>query len=304
MSPLEIFFASDNNYAKHLLVTINSIILNSNKEDINFYVLDGGISDLYKAKIKNLAKNVEFITIEDKYFEKIPNTEGISCWSKQMYFRYFIPKIKPNLKKALYLDCDAAILSSLKDLWDIDLKDKYCAVVKDYNTKYSTGSAINLGLKNYFNAGVILINNEKWVNENVTDMLIDATNYLFKENKLIFPDQDAMNYAFRENVIFLNPKFNFQANADTKMLEEVDKPVIVHYNGGDKPWNKGYEFYSDVYLKSLYMAGFKKEYFLIKLNHILWKTLHTIFSVKNKYTNGQKYKVFKILGFKYEKSVI
>lgn len=297
MSSLEIFFASDDNYAKHLLVAINSIIINSDKEDINFYILDGGISDFYKAKIKSLAGNVEFITIDEEYLKKIPNSKGLSFWSKQMYFRYFIPKIKPNLKKALYLDCDVVILSSLKELWDTNLEDKYCAVVKDYNSKYSIGSAANLGLKNYFNSGVILINNEKWVNENVTDMLICATNHLFKENKLIFPDQDSMNYAFRENVIFLNPKFNLQANADSKIFKEINEPVIVHYNGGDKPWGKGYEFYPDAYLKSLYMVGFKKEYFLIKLNHMFWKIIHTVFSVKNKYVNKQKYKVFKILGF-------
>ena len=300
MSAIEIFFASDNNYARHLLVAINSIVLNSKNANCNFYILDGGISNFYKNKIKQIADNVEFIVLDKSYTEKLPCPRGAECWGKLMYYRYFIPIIKPNLKKALYLDCDVAVTSSLKELWEINLENKYCAAVIDYNYKYSAQCAINVGVKNYFNSGVVLINNEKWANENVAGKLVDATNNLFSENKLIFPDQDAMNYVFKENIVFLNPKFNFQANANTEMDKEGEAPIIVHYNGGSKPWRNGYEFFPDAYLIPLYKAGFKKEYFKIKLNHIIWKVLQTIFDVRNEYINNQKYKRITILGIRFK----
>ena len=47
---ISIFLTSDENYAKYMAVTIQSIISNT-KEKINFYILDGGIAKTTKNKI-------------------------------------------------------------------------------------------------------------------------------------------------------------------------------------------------------------------------------------------------------------
>ena len=50
---LPIFLSSDENYAKYLTVTLQSIIANT-KEKISFYVLDGGISEVNKTRIQKM----------------------------------------------------------------------------------------------------------------------------------------------------------------------------------------------------------------------------------------------------------
>lgn len=246
----EIFFASDNNYAQHLCVAIASILKNSKEEEcFNFYILDSNISEENKTKIKNLSKikefDIEFIKVDQELFKDCPHTlERITL---QTYYRYIIPKIKPNLDKVLYLDSDIVILDSLSDLWNISLNENYGVVVEDLNKNSSPKDAKRLGLKNYFNAGVLLINNKKWIEDNISQKLFDNTAKLFKEGNLIWQDQDALNYTFQDRVIFASPRFNLQQAVYRKPLiskytkneikEAKNNICILHYSNQYKPWN-------------------------------------------------------------------
>lgn len=298
-----IFFASDDNYSMHLTVAITSILINSKiGEFFNFYVLDGGIKNKNKEKITNLKKiknfNLEFIQIKNEKIDKCPMAGLENVFSRQAYYRYLIPFIKPNLDKALYLDCDVAVNSSLLELYQTDLKNAFCAVCKEENNSYLEINCKNTEVKNYFNSGVMLINCKKWREENIFEKLIENTDFLFKENRLKFLDQDALNYTFRENVIFIDLKFNFQSN-NMKAKKPKTLPAIIHYSSRRKPWKKGYEFFPECYLKPLYIAGFKKEFYKIKLNHFIWKFINSIFNVKNFYKENKKHKLITILGFDY-----
>lgn len=54
---INICFASDANYAKYMGIAISSILRHKNEEDdIHIYVLDGGILQEDKNKIKSLEK--------------------------------------------------------------------------------------------------------------------------------------------------------------------------------------------------------------------------------------------------------
>ena len=299
-----IFFASDDNYSMHLTVAITSILINSKiGEFFNFYILDGGIKNKNKEKITNLKKiknfNLEFIQIKNEKIDKCPIPKGAEGFTKQMYFRYLIPIIKPNIDKALYLDCDLAVCSSLFELYQIDLKNFYCAAILDEGEHQYKINCKNAGVNKYFNSGVMLINCKKWREENLSDKLIQNTKLLFNKNRLMYPDQDVLNYTFKENVFFMENKFNFQSIRGFE--KNKTKPVIVHYSGGKKPWKKGYEFFPECYLKPLYIAGFKKEFYKIKLNHFIWKFINSIFNAKNFYMEKKKYKMITILGFKFIK---
>ncbi|MDS8186427.1 glycosyltransferase, partial [Streptococcus pneumoniae] len=82
-------------------------------------------------------------------------------WEKQdhissiTYARYFIPEYVPE-DKVLYLDSDLIVNTSLEKLFSICLEEKSLAAVKDTD-----------GIT--FNAGVLLINNEKWRQEKLKE---------------------------------------------------------------------------------------------------------------------------------------
>ncbi|MBD5405946.1 glycosyltransferase [bacterium] len=265
---INIFFSSDDNYVEALSVAITSILQNSIKEDLfNFYILDMGISNKNKKKIQELVKikqfNIEFLKVDEKLFSGffINNSRGYI--TKATYARYLIPTLKPELKKCLYLDCDILVRKSLRELYNTDLGDNYVAAVRDgcfdstsaveelneYIPSDSYSGIIafkkKYNIDRYFNAGVLLINNEKWKKENITDKLFKATKELHDD--LVLNDQDVMNYLFKGKVKFLDIGYNVQEcfyflNINKKLSSVKDEyyksdPVICHFSNDAKPWN-------------------------------------------------------------------
>jgi len=106
---IPVFLISDENYAKYTAVTIKSV-LSGTKEKIDFYLLDGGISSESKKIISEIVdtagSSIEFIPMELSLFKNFPD---VAHFSLNMYFRYLIPELKPNLNKALYIDTDMII---------------------------------------------------------------------------------------------------------------------------------------------------------------------------------------------------
>lgn len=313
---MHIFFASDNNFTLPLTNAISSILRNANEEDaLFFHILDKDISQKHKNKIDCLKKiknfQIEYIKVDDKLFAECPLTKECSHIPIQTYYRYLIPQIRPNLDKVLYLDCDILIVSSLQSLWNVDLLDTYCGVVEEMYEK-TQNDARRLGVKSFFNAGVLLINNKKWVKERIDIQLFENTKKLYKSNNLIWQDQDVLNNTFKDNVTWLNPKYNLQQHchdnytytqySPTDIIEAKKNTVIIHYNTDVKPWSKGYKcsFRKDEYISEMLKNRYYKKYFVYLIRSIFNKRmLRNIFSMSNVYKhNNIKFKQIKIFGIK------
>ena len=164
---IPIFLISDENYAKYACVTIQSII-SGTSERLAFYILDGGISDDSKEKIASIAKKndntIEFIKMNFKPFENFPN---LAHFSLNAYFRYLIADLKPEIKKALYIDTDMIICGDIAEIYNTDLNKKGLAAVPYIEENLQLKSfeklknKLNLSEKHlYFNSGLLLIDCE------------------------------------------------------------------------------------------------------------------------------------------------
>lgn len=303
---MHIFFASDNNFALPLTISISSILRNANEDDKHFFhILDKDISAKNKAKIESLKKikdfEIEYIEVDDKLFENCHLTKECTHISLQTYYRYLIPLIKPDIEKVLYLDCDILIVDSLKPLFEIDLQDTFCGVVEEFYPD-SQKDAKRLGLKSFFNAGVLILNNKKLVEENTSQILFDRTKQLYDENNLIWQDQDVLNSVFDNNVTWVSPKYNIQQHnypdysyteyTKDEVEEAKKSPVIIHYNTGLKPWagsRCAFKF------KEYHQEMFKNHYYK---QLIILFFLNQIFSIKQIKRTDYKQKCITILGFK------
>lgn len=148
--------------------------------------------------------------------------------------------LQDGVDKALYLDSDMLIVSHINKLWDLDLGNYFAAVVKD---DFPIEHLDKLGLKNYFNAGMVLCNLHKWAVNRCTD---DCLNYIF-EKKPEWMDQDALNFMFQENVIFLDENYNLLADLEvvidnnavpskSEFIISNKNAKIIHFVGRNKPW--------------------------------------------------------------------
>lgn len=162
--------------------------------------------------------------------------------SYTVYLRYFVADFVKE-DKALYLDYDLVVTKNLDDLFNIDLQDYPLAAIRDYGGKVYYGREI-------FNAGVLLINNRVWKQEQLPQRLIDLTNEW--HDKVDMVDQLMMNKLFENKWLELDFDNNYIVShkqfTDYKLPKSQDYPGIIHYPSNRKPWdNLGIQAYRNVW---------------------------------------------------------
>lgn len=240
---IPIFLSSDENYAPFVAVTIASICYNT-KSFIEFYVLDGGISNFAKKQIELLKSkfnnfSIEFIEINsEEVFKNIDYINVCEHVTISTYNRFLIPSVKPNIKKAIYLDVDAVVLGDIRELYNVDLGEYSLGAVPE-NISYTAleFTCKRLELSNghrYFNAGVLLLNCEKLRQDNVLEKLLETE----EKNRSIClqADQDVLNIFFDNNYLQLPVKFNYMTNDIMRNVSKLKDIVVRHFNCKEKPW--------------------------------------------------------------------
>ncbi len=242
MSNIPVFLPSDNNYAPFVATTIASICDHTDSF-CEFYILDSGIQKKNKTKICKLKDkfanfSIEFLPIiPEQAFKnfQVPNNLNIST-----YNRLLIPSLKPELKKILYIDTDTVILDDIFYLYNISLEDYALgACWNKTRVLYNTDTKDLLQLSDdykYFNAGVLLIDIQKWIKD-------DIVNKLFKiqkeyADKILHADETLLNKYFDNNYKILDIKYNY---LDYDDLNSPNHEVCIrHFATPMKPWNSNF----------------------------------------------------------------
>lgn len=238
MNEINIALASDNNYAQHLGITIISILENSgNPENVNFHILENGINQENIENIKSIAKKynckLSFYKIDQSQTQNFPEIDYLT---KAAYLRLFLPNIIPQeINKILYLDCDLVVLKDIRYLYEIDLKNKPLAAVKDVKSQEIIRIYFYHGLKSYFNSGVMLIDLGVWRKQNVTEKSIEFINKHAKE--LTTADQDVLNCLFKDDWLELPKIYNTDPKHEAANSLPAKDTAILHYSDKIKPWS-------------------------------------------------------------------
>lgn len=222
-----IVLAANYAYAEQVVTTIKSICYHN--RSIRFYLIN---SDFPNEWIKQLNNRLE------KFDSEIINcrvtSEQISRYktdiSYTVFLRYFISDFVKE-DKALYLDCDLVVTKNLDNLFETDLRDYPLAAVRDYGGRVYYG-------REMFNAGVLLINNRLWKQENMSQRLIDLTNEW--HDKVDQADQSILNMLFENRWIEMGFDNNHvvihKQFTDYELPAGQDYPGIIHYLSHRKPW--------------------------------------------------------------------
>lgn len=265
MQEYNICYSLDSKYTEQFCVSAVSILKNADVDDnINFYILDGGLTKQDKANVellKNIKNfNVEYLSINEDDFKNCPMLKDLNAEHKDYhvtlptYFRFKLPQLLPKLDKVLYLDCDVIIKTSLKEFYSVSLKNKAAVMIEDVETKRE---AKRLGLKQYFNAGVMLINLDFWRKNDVETKLFDFA----KENKkkILWQDQDVINCVLSGQIKAVSNKWNYQYFLyDNVNDNDLANCSVLHLAGRFKPWLMPFEhFVYDFYYYYLALTPYK-----------------------------------------------
>ena len=272
---LNILYCFDSNYDKQAQCSIYSLLQNVS-EEINITIIHKNHSDvkflhkkiLNHSNLKEL-KVCKFINKNKRF----PNLQGAHI-SEATYYRLYLEEyIDSEIDYLLYIDADIIcfadpIIEIQKQIKKL-VKSKFILSAKTETTLTDGIDRIGLSTKRYFNAGVLLINYQLWMNNKSTEGLTDL---LFSNiPKLDFWDQDLLNIyfddAFDEMNQFLNYQITMDKNKRIKVLEQSNlvssEKILIHYSGKFKPWNvKGILDKRSSYYQNIYKELFSDKYHL------------------------------------------
>lgn len=251
---MNIFITLDSNYIYPLCVMLKSIAATNVGSQIDLYV---GYSSLtqedfnaMEEALSPLEHEIHPIHIDDAIFDGCPVLSRIS---KATYYRLLVGELLPKeVDRVLYLDPDIVVNKSLEEFYSIDLGGNIIAGAIHLFGILGRLNQARLGMdrKNrYINAGVLLIDLQKWREHICID---DIFAFISQKNKLLFlADQDVINATINGHILTVDERlynldektFRFRASrlAGKKRidLDWVSKnSVIIHYNGKHKPWKE------------------------------------------------------------------
>ena len=258
---INICVSCDNSYSTYAGVLIASVLYNADKDDnLSFYIFDGGISDEQKNNILSLKSikdcNINFIKIDNELFRDYEKIKTHTYISIPAYYRLKIASLLPNLSRIIYFDCDIVVNSSLKSLFNTDIENYAIGGVKDINTRITKKNS------NYVNSGVLLLDLDKWRNENIEEKLYKFT----KKNadSITKGDQEIINRCLAEYITLVDDTWNVQSSNFTNRSSYTKNPKVIHFVARKKPWHwASFSYHRDLYFKYLQLTPWKlneKEY--------------------------------------------
>lgn len=240
MEKLNILYCLDDfdwNYSRHLAVSLLSLLETNNGNLLHIYILSSFLSDENKKEIERIVlkynQSVSFF-ISQKI---IPNNikkiiinarkELTLATFYRLFFKYNIPDVHGRI---LYIDCDTLINVDLANIYNIEMEWNIVVWGEDVGwMRYWKKKT--LWINNYINAGVLLIDIDKF---NAIDFKkeINAANMKYYTN-IQSDDQDYLNiilqwkikiHDYRINCI-INRQFflNFK---DVYIIHLTNKPFI------------------------------------------------------------------------------
>ncbi|AEW44237.1 lipopolysaccharide 1,3-galactosyltransferase [Serratia symbiotica str. 'Cinara cedri'] len=251
-----IVFGVDSDFILHACITIRSLIAHIHEGQVHFYLITAeDISHIKNSLLSIITGTIHIIHVyhlPKKLFTSLPSTQ---LFSKAIYYRLLAPYLLENEATILYLDADIVCLNIFTNFYNSRLATTDIALVVSEKEDLAPKLASNIGLQGsrYFNSGMLLINVQRWLQENISDktiLILESEGHTFK-----YMDQDALNITLEGKVKFVEKKYNLifmlgHQEIDNKIMPATDT-VFLHYAGADKPWQKwnkqaGAMFYKNI----------------------------------------------------------
>lgn len=150
-------------------------------------------------------------------------------YSYMTLMRSVLSKVLPNEHVVLLLDPDTVVCGDISPLFRTDISNYFFAAVPEVRN--------HTHVKNpYYNAGVMLMNLDKFRSERIDDTIIQTLN----TTHLLHLEQDALNFVCDKNILALPSTYNYSFVSEPITGE----PLIRHFLSFAKPeWAEWAEKY-------------------------------------------------------------
>ena len=287
---LNFVYCFDDNFNLQALTSIRSL-LNKITQKANIFIIHKNIES-FKKMSSFITDHEKLSSLHIYQFDSTKvNLPPIKTHvSEATYYRLFISQYLPkNIEFLVYLDADIVSVndptSKLLETFSEIKSDGNVIAAKIETTREQEKIFFNtLDLKSdvKFNAGVLVIDFNAWIKDEVESDLLKILN--LRHNEIFDYDQEVLNIYFDGQFTKLDENLNYQAigGQDENLYSFIEKNVnFLHYLGKGKPWNVDNYIFSTskFYQREFNKLGFDKPHLVFPKNiSMLKKFLKLVFS--------------------------
>ncbi len=274
MEKLDILYVANHDYVDIMLGSIYSVLKNSNIPNITFHIISSGFTSDDYSKIEVFFEKFDNATVNSYSIDNfdierygLPAWRGNQIANSLLFFQEIMGYSLDYINQMLYLDADTIVVDDLNGL------SEYVGMLNAVRDGCLRTYYNRLGLSNYYNSGVLLINMGEWIDNSCQERIIDFIASLVHKNiNIRYPDQDVINCVFDGEIDELPVNYNMAPNmfafsqrelkqyyslnkvniSHDEVLEAKKEPIILHALGfaGIKPWSKNHvNPYNEEFLK-------------------------------------------------------
>ena len=299
---IPVVFAANNNFVPMFAACMQSVIDNSNKKyNYDLVLLHTDISSENQNTLFRMVDHLTNVSLRFFNVGKLVSNYKLKAnahISVETYYRFLIQDVLPTYKKILYLDCDLIANADVAELYNINIDGYMLAATRDPDFLGQINGANpdtqiyckeKFHMKNpynYFQAGVLLLNNEEMKKAHTLQEWLTFASQPYKDN-----DQDVLNLYCEGKVKYIDMAWNMITDCDHYRVSHViiyapayiqkayekahSNPKLIHYAGFMKPWYNPTEDYAHYFWNFSRKTPFYEE-LLYRMSQRLDSTLTTI----------------------------
>ena len=200
-----VVFAADEKYVPYLGTALYSLIKNVSLEnEYRIFILNTGLSAVQQKRLKQLETENVSITLRD--VSELVGGKDIKTgahFSQATAYRLLIDQLFPEYKKIIYLDSDIIVRRDVAELYQTDIGENIFGAVRarlfPFTVEYVPNS-LKLDVKDYFNAGILVINVDRFAEYEIGKKGMD----MLCQKKYLTADQDVLNILSAGHVEFID----------------------------------------------------------------------------------------------------
>lgn len=237
---------TDARYAAPLAVMLRSAVDNlAASRKLAVHILYSDVSEIDRQRVVESIPadrcTIDWIQADESKFA------GLPLWGRMpvsTYFKLLLPDVLSSaVVRVIWLDCDVLVTGDISELWDIDLRGMPVAAVQDKlvpvaSSRGGIASRSDAGIADdskYFNAGVMVVDVDRWRANRVTSLALDHLRRRWKS--VVFWDQEGLNVALAGKWMELGAKWNCNVSLPSNRASSMRSlPAILHFAGMLKPW--------------------------------------------------------------------
>jgi len=262
---IQIVTAADAKYIVPLLVLAKSLAVNLGEgASAVLHVIDGGLGRRNRRLLERTlgAERVDVRWVSPpprEWFNGVPVFGHVNV---STYYRIAVPRLFPDLKKAIYMDADMLMLGSAADLWRMPMEGRPLMAVQDNNSSTAESARLpgyrELGIApdaKVFNGGLLVMDLEQWRAGGIAEQILDYSRKYAREIR--YWDQDGINAALAGRWVVLPYAWNWRVDCGMPGKSTGLDPEhperqagVLHFCSATKPWH----YYCEHPLRATFFA--------------------------------------------------